>query len=80
MSIGVSGGTIAEDAVSRMADESIIFHSPTRIQRFTGGRWSPRSGGRHRQIDFPNQINNVLAFRESSVGHSTCAPRRSRGR
>ncbi len=61
--IGVSGGTIAEDAVSRMADESFIFSLANPHPEI-----HPEVGGRHAAVvatgrsDFPNQINNVLAF------------------
>jgi malate dehydrogenase (oxaloacetate-decarboxylating) len=61
--IGVSGGSIPEEAVAAMAPESIVFAlaNPT-------PEVHPEVAGRHAAIvatgrsDFPNQINNVLAF------------------
>jgi malate dehydrogenase (oxaloacetate-decarboxylating) len=61
--IGVSGGSIPEPAVSAMAPGSIIFAlaNPT-------PEVAPEVAGRYASIvatgrsDFPNQINNVLAF------------------
>ncbi|WP_184841246.1 NAD(P)-dependent malic enzyme [Allocatelliglobosispora scoriae] len=61
--IGVSGGQIAESSVAAMAADGIIFAlaNPT-------PEVHPEIAGRHAAIvatgrsDFPNQINNVLAF------------------
>jgi malate dehydrogenase (oxaloacetate-decarboxylating) len=61
--IGVSGGSIAETALSGMAPGGIIFAlaNPT-------PEVPPQIAARHAAIvatgrsDFPNQINNVLAF------------------
>jgi malate dehydrogenase (oxaloacetate-decarboxylating) len=61
--IGVSGGTIPEEAVAGMAPESIVFAlaNPT-------PEVHPEIAARHAAVvatgrsDFPNQINNVLAF------------------
>jgi malate dehydrogenase (oxaloacetate-decarboxylating) len=61
--IGVSGGTIAERDLMRMAPRAIIFAlanpdpevHPTVARRFAEVVATGRS-------DFPNQINNVLAF------------------
>jgi malate dehydrogenase (oxaloacetate-decarboxylating) len=61
--IGVSGGTIDESAVARMARNSIVFAlaNPT-------PEVHPEVASRHAAVvatgrsDFPNQINNVLAF------------------
>ena len=61
--IGVSGGTIAERDLMRMAPRAIIFGlanpdpevHPTVARRFAEVVATGRS-------DFPNQINNVLAF------------------
>jgi malate dehydrogenase (oxaloacetate-decarboxylating) len=61
--IGVSGGTIAERELMRMAPRAIIFAlanpdpevHPTVARRFAEVVATGRS-------DFPNQINNVLAF------------------
>jgi malate dehydrogenase (oxaloacetate-decarboxylating) len=61
--IGVSGGTVPEDVVASMADEAIIFGlaNPT-------PEVHPAVAHRYARIvatgrsDFPNQINNVLAF------------------
>jgi malate dehydrogenase (oxaloacetate-decarboxylating) len=61
--IGVSGGQIPEEAVAGMAPESIVFAlaNPT-------PEVHPDVASRHAALvatgrsDFPNQINNVLAF------------------
>jgi malate dehydrogenase (oxaloacetate-decarboxylating) len=61
--IGVSGGTVPEEIVATMADEAIIFGlaNPT-------PEVHPDVAHRHARVvatgrsDFPNQINNVLAF------------------
>jgi len=61
--IGVSGGTVPEDVVASMADEAIIFGlanpepevHPTMAHKYARIVATGRS-------DFPNQINNVLAF------------------
>ena len=61
--IGVSGGTVPEEAVARMAPDSIIFAManpnpevhPEIAQRYARVVATGRS-------DFPNQINNVLVF------------------
>ncbi len=61
--IGLSGGTVPEEAVASMADEAIVFAlaNPT-------PEVHPRVASRHAAVvatgrsDFPNQINNVLAF------------------
>jgi malate dehydrogenase (oxaloacetate-decarboxylating) len=61
--IGVSGGTVPEDVVALMADEAIIFGlanpnpevHPELAHRYARVVATGRS-------DFPNQINNVLAF------------------
>jgi malate dehydrogenase (oxaloacetate-decarboxylating) len=61
--IGVSGGTVPEEDVARMAPDAIIFGlaNPT-------PEVHPDVAHRHARVvatgrsDFPNQINNVLAF------------------
>jgi malate dehydrogenase (oxaloacetate-decarboxylating) len=61
--IGVSGGTVPEEYVAAMAPEAIIFGlaNPT-------PEVHPEVAHRHARVvatgrsDFPNQINNVLAF------------------
>jgi malate dehydrogenase (oxaloacetate-decarboxylating) len=61
--IGVSGGTVPEEAVAAMADDSIVFAlaNPT-------PEVDPEMARRHARVvatgrsDYPNQINNVLAF------------------
>jgi malate dehydrogenase (oxaloacetate-decarboxylating) len=61
--IGVSGGTVAEPVVASMADDAVIFAlaNPTpEVHPELAGRYAAVVGtGRS---DFPNQINNVLAF------------------
>ena len=61
--IGVSGGAVAEAAVASMAPESIIFalaNPNPEVHPDLAGRYAAVVGtGRS---DFPNQINNVLAF------------------
>jgi malate dehydrogenase (oxaloacetate-decarboxylating) len=61
--IGLSGGSIAEEAVAGMAPRSIVFAlaNPTpEVHPEVAGRYAAVvATGRS---DFPNQINNVLAF------------------
>jgi malate dehydrogenase (oxaloacetate-decarboxylating) len=61
--IGVSGGQIAEEAVAGMAPDSIVFAlaNPTpEVHPDLASRYAALvATGRS---DFPNQINNVLAF------------------
>ena len=61
--IGVSGGTVPEEHVARMADRSIVFALANPDPEV-----HPDVATRHAAVvatgrsDFPNQINNVLAF------------------
>src|SRR5690606_21662838 len=61
--IGVSGGTIPEEAVARMAPDAIIFALAN-----PNPEVHPDVAARHARVvatgrsDFPNQINNVLVF------------------
>ena len=61
--IGVSGGTVPEETVALMADESIIFGLAN-----PNPEVHPDLAHRHARVvatgrsDYPNQINNVLAF------------------
>ena len=61
--IGVSGGQVAEDDIARMAPRAIIFALANPDPEV-----HPRVAARHAEViatgrsDFPNQINNVLAF------------------
>ncbi len=61
--IGVSGGTVPEEVVAEMADEAIIFGLAN-----PNPEVHPEVARRHARVvatgrsDFPNQINNVLAF------------------
>ena len=61
--VGVSGGTIPEAAVAAMARDSIIFAMANPDPEV-----HPSVAARHARVvatgrsDFPNQINNVLAF------------------
>ncbi|HYN95424.1 MAG TPA: NAD-dependent malic enzyme, partial [Pilimelia sp.] len=61
--IGVSGGTIGEPALAGMAADGIIFAlanpTPEVHPQIAGRRAAIVATGRS---DFPNQINNVLAF------------------
>ncbi|GAA2400572.1 NADP-dependent malic enzyme [Streptomyces glaucosporus] len=61
--IGVSGGTVPEEAVARMADDAFVFAmaNPTpEIHPDVARKYaSVVATGRS---DYPNQINNVLAF------------------
>jgi malate dehydrogenase (oxaloacetate-decarboxylating) len=61
--VGVSGGTVPETVVASMADHAIIFAlaNPTpEVHPDVAGRYAAVVGtGRS---DYPNQINNVLAF------------------
>ena len=61
--IGVSGGTVPEEAVARMADDAIVFALANPHPEV-----HPDIARKHARIvatgrsDYPNQINNVLAF------------------
>jgi malate dehydrogenase (oxaloacetate-decarboxylating) len=61
--IGVSGGTVPEEHVATMADDAIIFGLAN-----PNPEVHPDVAGKHARVvatgrsDFPNQINNVLAF------------------
>jgi malate dehydrogenase (oxaloacetate-decarboxylating) len=61
--IGVSGGTVPEEIVASMADDAIIFGLAN-----PNPEVHPEVAHRHARVvatgrsDFPNQINNVLAF------------------
>ena len=61
--IGVSGGMVAEEVVATMADDAIIFGLANPTPEVL-----PDVARRHARVvatgrsDFPNQINNVLAF------------------
>jgi len=61
--LGVSAGLVTEDAVKRMADDAIIFALAN-----PNPEVDPEVAHRHAAIvatgrsDYPNQINNVLAF------------------
>ncbi|WP_435742217.1 NAD(P)-dependent malic enzyme [Nocardioides sp. SYSU DS0663] len=61
--IGVSGGTVPEEHVATMADDAIIFGLANPTPEVL-----PEVAHRHARVvatgrsDFPNQINNVLAF------------------
>ena len=61
--IGVSGGTVPEDVVASMAPDAIIFGLANPVPEVL-----PEVAHRHARVvatgrsDFPNQINNVLAF------------------
>ncbi|HZN79707.1 MAG TPA: NADP-dependent malic enzyme [Mycobacterium sp.] len=63
MFLGVSGGVVAEDIVATMAPETIVFalsNPDPEIHPDVAARYaSVVATGRS---DFPNQINNVLAF------------------
>jgi malate dehydrogenase (oxaloacetate-decarboxylating) len=61
--IGLSGGTIREDCLEAMADDAIVFALSNPEPEI-----HPEVARRHARVvatgrsDFPNQINNVLAF------------------
>jgi len=61
--VGVSGGTVPEEVVATMADDAIIFGLANPDPEV-----HPDVAHRHARVvatgrsDFPNQINNVLAF------------------
>jgi malate dehydrogenase (oxaloacetate-decarboxylating) len=61
--VGVSGGTVPEEVVALMADDAIIFAMANPTPEV-----HPDVAHRHARVvatgrsDFPNQINNVLAF------------------
>ncbi|HEY0903812.1 MAG TPA: NADP-dependent malic enzyme [Marmoricola sp.] len=61
--IGVSGGTVPEEVVASMADDAVIFGlaNPTPEVHPTVAHKYARIVATGRS-DFPNQINNVLAF------------------
>ena len=62
--IGVSGGTIGQDAVSGMAPRAIVFSlaNPTPEIHPDEARAAGAEVIATGRSDFPNQINNVLAF------------------
>ena len=61
--VGVSGGTVPEDVVARMADDAVVFALAN-----PNPEVHPDIATRHARVvatgrsDYPNQINNVLAF------------------
>jgi malate dehydrogenase (oxaloacetate-decarboxylating) len=61
--VGVSGGTIPEEAIASMAPDAVVFALAN-----PNPEVHPDVAGRHARIvatgrsDFPNQINNVLVF------------------
>jgi malate dehydrogenase (oxaloacetate-decarboxylating) len=61
--IGVSGGTVSSASLAQMAPESVVFALANPVPEV-----HPDIAARHARIvatgrsDFPNQINNVLAF------------------
>jgi malate dehydrogenase (oxaloacetate-decarboxylating) len=61
--IGVSGGTVSEELIATMAADSVIFGLAN-----PNPEVHPEVAHRHARVvatgrsDFPNQINNVLAF------------------
>jgi malate dehydrogenase (oxaloacetate-decarboxylating) len=61
--VGVSGGTVPEEVVASMADDAIVFGLAN-----PNPEVHPDVAHRHARVvatgrsDFPNQINNVLAF------------------
>ena len=61
--VGVSGGTVPEEIVASMADDAIVFGLANPHPEV-----HPEVAHRHARVvatgrsDFPNQINNVLAF------------------
>jgi malate dehydrogenase (oxaloacetate-decarboxylating) len=61
--VGVSGGTVPEAAVASMAEDAIVFalaNPDPEVQPELAARYAAVVGtGRS---DYPNQINNVLAF------------------
>jgi malate dehydrogenase (oxaloacetate-decarboxylating) len=61
--VGVSGGHVPDEAVASMADDAIVFSlaNPEPEIRPEVARRRARVVGTGRS-DFPNQINNVLAF------------------
>jgi malate dehydrogenase (oxaloacetate-decarboxylating) len=61
--VGVSGGTVPEEVVARMADDAVVFALAN-----PNPEVHPDIAQRHARVvatgrsDYPNQINNVLAF------------------
>jgi malate dehydrogenase (oxaloacetate-decarboxylating) len=61
--IGVSGGSIAEEAVAKMADDAIVFALAN-----PNPEVNPEIAAKYARVvatgrsDFPNQLNNVLVF------------------
>ena len=62
--LGVSGGLVAEELIATMAPNGIVFalsNPDPEIHPDVAAKYAGRGG--HRECsDFPNQINNVLAF------------------
>ncbi|TLP98186.1 NADP-dependent malic enzyme [Nesterenkonia salmonea] len=75
--IGVSSSTVSEEAVAGMADNAIIFALSNPDPEV-----APDVAARHAAVvatgrsDFPNQINNVLAFPGIFRGALDCGARR----
>ena len=75
--VGVSGGTIPESDLARMAPDAIDLRAG---QPGPGGPPERRRAGTPRVVatgrsDFPNQINNVLAFPGIFRGALDCGAR-----
>ncbi len=75
--VGVSGGTVPEDVVATMADDAVVFALANPDPEV-----HPDVARRHAAVvgtgrsDFPNQINNVLAFPGIFRGALDCKARR----
>jgi malate dehydrogenase (oxaloacetate-decarboxylating) len=75
--IGVSGGTIPESDIARMSNDAIIFALANPDPEV-----HPTVAHRHARVvatgrsDFPNQINNVLAFPGIFRGALDCGARK----
>ncbi|NDK32074.1 NAD(P)-dependent malic enzyme [Nesterenkonia haasae] len=75
--VGVSSSTVPEEAVAGMADDAIIFALSNPDPEVP-----PNIASRHAAVvatgrsDFPNQINNVLAFPGIFRGALDCGARR----
>jgi malate dehydrogenase (oxaloacetate-decarboxylating) len=61
--VGVSGGSVPEEAIAHMADDAVVFALANPVPEI-----HPDIAHRHAAVvatgrsDYPNQINNVLAF------------------
>ena len=77
MFLGLSAGAVAEEPVARMAPDAIIFALANPTPEVIRHRASARRVVATGRSDYPNQINNVLAFPGVFAGAFDAGARRS---